>query len=195
MGAYTEQGPIARAGWSVEEIIDELERSVATRARALAVDPPTDGAADPPATPGGVGWTWERLLSNRVVDVWMHEQDIRRAVGRPGGMATPGAEHTVGVLALGFGYAVGKRVAPPEGTSAVLDVTGVHPVHLAVAVNADGRAVPVDDVGDPTVSLTMDLESFVMAGGGRRDPDELPVKVVGDEELGRQVLSAMAVTP
>jgi uncharacterized protein (TIGR03083 family) len=195
MAAYTEQGPIARADWPVEQIVDELERSAATRARALAVDPPTDGAADPPTTPGGVGWSWERLLSNRVVDVWMHEQDIRRAVGRPGGMDTPGSEHTVGVLALSFGYTVGKRVAPPEGTSAVLDVTGVHPVHLAVEVNADGRAVPVGDMGDPTVSLTMDLETFVMVGGGRRDPDELPVKVVGDEDLGRRILVAMAVTP
>jgi hypothetical protein len=61
------------------------------------------------------------------------------------------------MLALSFGYTVGKRVAPPAGTSVVLDVTGLHPVHVAVVVNADGRAVPIDEDGDPTVALTMDL--------------------------------------
>jgi len=62
------------------------------------------------------------------------------------------------VLTTGFPYMVGKRVAPLAGTTVVLDVTGVHPVHLvAVEVNEQGRAVPTTtDPEDPTVNLQME---------------------------------------
>ena len=84
LGAYTERGPIARRDWSPAAVVDELEASAAVRLAALRADPPTDGSARAPVTPGDIGWTWETLLTNRPLDVWMHEQDIRRAVGRPG---------------------------------------------------------------------------------------------------------------
>ena len=196
MGYYTEQGPIARRGWPAAEIVDELERAVAARLASLRAEPPTDGSAAPPRTPGGIGWDWETLLSNRVVDVWMHDQDVRRAVGRPGGMDTPGAEHTVSVFARAFGYAVGKRVAPSPGTTVALDVTGLRPVHLAVRIGDDGRAAPVTGpVEDPDAAMTMDLETYVVLAGGRRSPDSVPVRVTGDEELAAKVLAALAVTP
>lgn len=196
MGYYTEMGPIARRTWPVEEIVAELERAATTRLADLRADPPTDGAGAPTRTPGGIGWDWSTLLSNRVVDVWMHQQDIRRAVGRPGGMDSLGAEHTVAVFARSFGYAVGKRVKPAPGSSVVLDVTGLRPVHLAVRVGDDGRAVPADVAAEEAdVALTMDLETYVILAGGRRAPQDVEVKVAGDEELARQVLAALAVTP
>lgn len=196
MGYYTERGPLARRDWPAERIVEELEQSAATRLAELRAHPPTDGTAAATRTPGGIGWDWNTLLSNRVVDVWMHEQDIRRAVGRPGGMDSAGAEHTVSVFARGFGYTVGKRVAPSAGTTVALEVTGLRPVHLAVEVGADGRARPVVPPPDsPTVRLRMDLETYVVLAGGRRDPADVEVAVTGDQELGRQVLAVMAVTP
>ena len=133
MSTYTEKGPIARSGWTTREIVEELVASSARRLAELRADPPTDGAGSPPTTPGNIGWSWQTLLSNRPLDVWMHEQDIRRAVGRPGGLDSPAAAHTAAVFARGLGYVVGKRVGAPAGTSVVLDVTGPHPVHAAVA--------------------------------------------------------------
>lgn len=196
MGFYTEMGPLARRDWPVDRIVDELEASAASRFEELRAVPPTDGTAAPPRTPGGIGWDWNTLLSNRVLDVWMHQQDIRRAVGRPGGMDTAGAEHTVSVFARGFGYTVGKRVAPPAGTTVALEVTGLRPVHLALEVGADGRARPVVPPPDaPTVRLAMDLETYVVLAGGRRDQADAEVTITGDEELGRRVLGLMAVTP
>jgi uncharacterized protein (TIGR03083 family) len=196
MGYYTEMGPLARREWPADRIVDELEQSAATRLSELRADPPTDGTAAPTRTPGGIGWDWNTLLSNRIVDVWMHEQDIRRAVGRPGGMDTPGAEHTVSVFARGFGYTVGKRVEPPAGTTVALEVTGLRPLHLAVEVGDDGRARPVVPPPDsPTVRLTMDLETYVLLSGGRCDPTEVEVTVTGDERLGLRVLVALALTP
>ena len=196
MGAYTEMGPLARVTWTPAQIVDELEKAAASRLAELRENPPTDGSGQPPVTPGGIGWTWETLLSNRPLDVWMHEQDIRRAVGRPGAQNTPGAAHTVLVFTKSFAFSVGKRVAPPAGTTVVLDVRGAHPVHLSVEVNQDGRAAPMtSDPENPTAHLRMDTETFTVLGGGRRRPEDVEVQVVGDEELGRRILDAMAVTP
>jgi hypothetical protein len=41
----------------------------------------------------------------------------------------------------------------------------------------------------------MDLETYVVLAGGRRDPTEVEVTVTGDERLGLRVLVAMALTP
>jgi len=192
---YTEAGRIARESLSNPEIVEELVAAVDSRSAQLRGDPPTDGSALAPITPAGLSWDWETLLRNRVVDVWMHEQDIRRAVGRPGGMTSPAAAHTVLVLSTGFPFVVGKRVAPPVGTTVVLDVTGVHPVHLLVEVNEQGRAVPSTDAPqDPTVVLQMNIESLVILCGGRRPADQVHVTVTGDQELGRRILRSMAVT-
>jgi uncharacterized protein (TIGR03083 family) len=198
MGRYTEMGPVARRAWPTDDIIDEFAQSAATRLAALRADLPTNGEGVPPITPGGIGWNWETLLSNRPLDVWMHQQDIRRAVGRPGGLDSPAAAHTAGVFARGLGYVVGKRVGAPPGTSVVQEVTGPHPLHAAVEVGDDGRAspvtAPVTGPAEPSVTLRMDLESYVVLCGGRRRPDDVPVTVEGDSELGRRVLDAMAVT-
>ncbi len=196
MGAYTERGPLARAGWSTDAIVDELEQAAQVRAKALREDPPTDPKAVPEATPGGMGWSWETLLSNRPLDVWMHEQDIRRAVGRPGNLDSPAGAHTVAVFARGLGFVVGKRVAPPAGTVVALEVTGPHPVRTAVRVGEDGRAAGVDlDTTPADVTVRMDLECYLVLAGGRRAPSDVQVEVAGDEELGRRVLASLAVTP
>jgi uncharacterized protein (TIGR03083 family) len=195
-GPYTQGGVEARASLSNDAILDELAKAAAGRLEQLRLDPPTDPDEIPARTPGGIRWSWETLLRNRPVDLWMHEQDIRRAVGWPGGFDSPAAAHTVMVFATTFPFVVGKRVSPRPGTTVVLDVTGAHPVHQPVRVGSDGRAVPLDsDPSDPTVSLRMGVETFVVLCGGRKPPGAVPVEVIGDRELAHRVLSAMAVTP
>ena len=196
MGAYTEQGadrPVVVVDRRDHRRAGAFVREAAGRTRA---DPPTDPKGAPPITPGGIGWPWETLLSNRPLDVWMHKQDIRRAVGRPGGLDSAGAAHTTAVFARGLGYVVGKRVAPPAGTSVVLDVTGPHLVHVAVSVGDDGRASRIEhEPVDPTLRITTDIESYIVLCGGRRGIDYVNVSVMGDPGLGRRVLESMAVTP
>jgi hypothetical protein len=41
----------------------------------------------------------------------------------------------------------------------------------------------------------MDAETFVVRCGGRRAPEDLPVTVTGDEDLGRRVFAGLATTP
>jgi len=196
MGVYTEMGPLARRDWPTEEIVDELESSAAKRLAELRAAMPTDPKGSPPITPGGIGWSWETLLSNRPLDVWMHEQDIRRAVDRPGGLDTLPARHVLGVFLRGLPFVVGKRVGPPAGTTVVLDVTGPIPAQTAVVMDSEGRGNRLQgNPDDPTVTLRMDLESYVILSGGRRDPSDVPVEIEGDHELGALIVSALAVTP
>ena len=78
----------------------------------------------------------------------------------------------------------------------MLDVTGPHLVHTAVAVGDDGRAHPLEHEPDePSLHITTDIESYIVLCGGRRGPDYVSVAVEGDEDLGRRVLESMAVTP
>lgn len=193
-GRYTEQGVLARRDRTLAALADEIEQAVAARTAALEADPPTDGNAPPPRTPGGVAWSTEVLLRNRPLDVWMHEQDVRRAVGRPGGWDSPAAAHTLAIFAGSLPMLVGKRLAPPAGTVVRLQVPDAG-VDRAVQVGADGRAVTAPAGVEPTATVTLSPEAFVVLSGGRRDPDAVTVTITGDEKLGRRLLDVMAVTP
>jgi len=123
----------------------------------------------------------------------MHEQDIRRAIVLPGGYGTLTAAHTIGVLGGGLGMVIGKRVKPPEGTTVQLDVPATDSSwHLAVR---EGRAVEEPPTSPADVQLTFTPEDFVVLAGGRRTPDHTNVQIAGDQELGRAILAALAITP
>ena len=195
MGQFTEAGVVARAGWTTDAVVDELESSVATRLAALRADPPTDASAPGPGFAGLIGWSWRTLLSNRPLDLWVHEQDLRRAVGRPGGLDSPAATHVVGVLARALPFVLGKKVGAEPGRSVRLVVTGEQPLDVAAVVGPDGRGARCDVPEAPTATLEMDTETFVVRSSGRRAATEVTVTVSGDAELAHRVLDALATTP
>ena len=193
-GRYTEIGVVNRRDASPDAIINEIREAATIRHTALVTDPPTDGSGAPPALPGGIAWDWQTMLRNRPLDVWMHEQDVRRAVGRAGGMDSRAAQHTADYLVEAFGFVLAKKVAAPAGTTAVLSVAGSDPV--AFTVNDAGRGERLAELPTaPTVSLAMDRETFIVLAGGRRAPAVGAVTLGGDPELGRRVVEAMATTP
>ena len=194
MGLYTEQGVVARRDRTPDELINEIRESATARRTALLADPPTDPSAKPPQIFGGVPWDWRRLLRNRPLDVWMHEQDVRRAVGRPGNLDSPAARHTADYLAESLPMVLAKRVAAPPGTTVVLEVAGSDPT--TAAVNAEGRGELLPTPPDsPTVRITTDRETFTLLAGGRRAPAAGTVTLRGDVELGQRILDTLAVTP
>ena len=189
---YTEQGVAARRDRDLPSVLDELEQAVETRYAALRANPPTEPTAPAPHTPAGSGWDNQTLLTNRPLDVWMHEQDVRRATGRPGGFDVPAADHVVGLLARSLPMVVGKRVAPPPGTTVRLVIAERS---WTVAVGEDGRALPTDDDGVATTTVTLSPEDFVVLAGGRRTPDRTDPVVAGDQELAHRLLASLTVTP
>ena len=87
MGLYTEIGVVTRRDASPDAIINEI-RDGRHRAAHRAARRPADRRAPPSPSRSSAAspWDWRTLLRNRPLDVWMHEQDVRRAVDRPGGM-------------------------------------------------------------------------------------------------------------
>ena len=197
MGLYTEIGVVNRRDASPDELINEIRSVTTARHTALLADPPSDGSAKPEVIFGGVPWDWETLLRNRPLDIWMHEQDVRRAVGRPGSLDTPPAQHTADYQVEAFGFVLAKRAGAPPGTTGVLHVEGSAPA--AFTVNDIGRGEPLTDLpARPDVALHLDRESFILLAGGRRKPADLEpgaVRVEGDQELGRRIVDNMATTP
>jgi uncharacterized protein (TIGR03083 family) len=194
MNYYTEQGVLARRDRDMESLADEIEQAVAIRYAVLKSEPHIDGSAAPPKTPGGAPWNNQTLLSNRPLDVWMHEQDIRRAIGRPGGYTSPAAAHVIQVLGRALPMVVGKRVAPPSGTTVRLAVPDMG-LRSTVRVGDDGRAAPVEDETTPTTTVSLSPQDFVVLAGGRRAPESTQPVIEGDKDLGQRVLAALAVTP
>lgn len=194
MGQFTEIGVVTRRDREPARIIEEIRTTTARRHAELQAAPPQDSTAPAPGIFGLIGWNQRTLLRNRPLDVWMHEQDIRRAVGRPGGLDSPAAQHTTDYLAEGFGFVVGKKVAPPTGTTAVLRITGSPAI--AVQIGDDGRGRPLAGVPeDPTVALAMDSATFVVLAGGRRAAEPGAVTITGDRELGERIVGLLATTP
>ena len=194
MGLYTEIGVVNRRDASPDSIINEIREAATARHTRLLDDPPTDAGARAEPIFGGVGWDWRTLLRNRPLDVWMHEQDIRRAVDRPGGLDSAPARHTAEYLAESLGYVVAKKVGADPGTTVVLEMEGSDP--FAYAVNDSGRGERLGSApAEPTTTLRMDREAFIRLAGGRCEAAPGTVSVGGDQDLGRRLLDSLATTP
>ncbi len=152
-----------------------------------------------------VGWSpvgevpYREFMRVRIFDCWMHEQDMRRGLGRPGHTEGPvvasALRHNI-TKALGF--IVGKRAAATQGQSVLFDLTD--PAR-SYAVRVDGRAALVDPAsldGPPTATLAMPFVTFVALAGGRIDAEQARAEgatITGDDDLGGRVLAGMAFTP
>ena len=146
-----------------------------------------------------IGWSpigqvpYRVFMEVRVFDCWVHEQDIRRALGRPAGRGGPATRHARPGRAVAA-LRVGRKVAPGDGTTVVFSVTDRPDRTLAVAVDG-GRARALDACASPTVRLALSAETYWRLGCGRLSPKaalaEGLVAVWGDEALGRRVSSEM----
>jgi len=145
-------------------------------------------------SPGGEA-PYREFMNIRAFDSWIHGQDIRHAVGRPGDRFTKGEENTITRVAMAMPYVVGRKVAPPDQTTVVFEVDG--PLSRRVAVRmGDKRAEVLDDPpGTPDVRISLSCEHFVRLGCGREAPDQVlssgEIAFDGDEELGTRVIQAM----
>ena len=157
----------------------------------------------PPERFDVVGWApmgqlpFRDFLVTRLFDSWAHEQDVRRALGRPGGRNGPGEGSALDTCASSMPYVVGKRVAPPDGTTICFEVTGVLGRRVSVKMSG-GRAEPAQVSGSevPDSRLSMDQETFWRLGFGRVDAAQVlsggQVRIEGDVALGQRVLESMA---
>lgn len=188
IGALNEAEILARRDRSPEEVLTEFMELTAERLKVLAelegdaLSAPSQGVLGPAPL--------EEVLAIRVVDCVYHEQDIRRAVGKPGGLESDAAFFVAARMTKALPMIVGKRAGLSEGVSVAIDVTGFK--RAAFKIN-NGRAEPFE--GPPNAMITTDMETFLCLTGGRWTPAQTGgrVRVDGDEATAAAVLGSMNV--
>lgn len=195
IGEWNEHEVDSRRNLSGAAVLAEWREVVQRRTATLrALN--EDDFTRPMNTPTGPG-TLASFLELRVMDCWVHEVDIRRALGLPTASDEASAMHAMRRFARSMQIVVGKRVAPPDGTIVQFDITGRAAWRFVVAVR-DRRAELVagtEPTVTPTATLTMDSDVFTQLACGRRTwtPRDGDVAVTGDRQLAESVLAAMNV--
>lgn len=206
VGRAVENGVELRRRRAGHEVVEELQRVLAERMGRL--HDPELSEEDIVETP--IGPTdLLRALRLRIFDVWCHEQDIRTALGRIGNLDSPAAAVSVDWVLKALPVVVVKRAEIEPGRVVMIELTG--PVQaragIRVELDEDGRPVgremfsrgtdetgPIPAIGK-TTSIQMATEPFMRRAAGRQPVEELHYTVIGDEEVARRVLEALAITP
>lgn len=146
-------------------------------------------------TPAGRS-TYGRFMQIRVFDCWLHEQDIRDAVGVPGDETGLPVEVTLDELETALGFVVGKRAGVETGKSVRFELTDSTAVVRVVDVEVAERAGVVDELVDPTVTIRLPVGSMMRLSAGRAalDAHRDRIRLDGDVELGERVLGNLNYT-
>lgn len=188
LGESNEIGVEARRSRSGAEVLDELRDVTADRSAQLRAMTADDLTEEIP-TPAGRG-TVADMLTLRVMDTWSHEQDIRRALGRPGHASGPAVDESVGYWSQFLPFVVGKKAGAADGVSVRFEV-GEQRIDVVV----DGRAKLVDGLdGEPTATVAMSATTFAAHVGGRTDAPA-DVTLTGDADLGQRVVDNLGFMP
>lgn len=186
-GRFMEVAVDLRRPVAGESVLAELRDVTERRLKALrALDDAALGG-EVPSFFNGVPTVLRHLLGIRVFDSWAHEQDVRRALGRPGGLSGVAASLSRRRLLLGL-----TRSDAGDGRTVVIETTGALP---SVATVTIGSSYADADSPDADVRLTMDFETFVRLGTGRAHHPSVPVTIEGDAALAEAFLGDMSVTP
>jgi len=178
------------------EMLSELEYTVIRRSRQLRNESRQPDAVV--RSPLGEDRSLEFVLQQRAFDVWAHEQDLRRALGKPGNLDSPGAQITRDLLVKVLPGVVAKRAQAPADSAVVFDVSGPLEFLRTVRIDAEGNATIDGSVSlGPTVTLALDWDTFHQLACGRVRPAAVAdqIKVDGDSELADAILTNFAVTP
>lgn len=207
--AWMEQGVQARRERSGAEVLAELgalleQRVVTLSDPALTLDTQVRAPLDSTVALGS-------LLKLRLNDIWVHEQDIREALGRMGNLDTPAAATFVKAIVRSFPRLM-EQVPLEDGQTVILDSTGPVTARVGVRVSHDadgtrsdhvlftgesesgmGQAVHSED--DPSTTISLSTEALTRRAAGRRTTRDTTYSVVGDEAVAARVLDALTFTP
>lgn len=191
LGESNERWVRSMAEASPAEVLAGYRQRVAARLAEVEAMPESAWTTET-MTPVGPD-TYGRFMRIRTMDIWMHEQDIREALGRPGHGDGPVVDFVLDEMAPTLGYVVGKKAGAPDGTTVTFELTGSPGRVVHVAVDG-GRAKVVESLpGGAAVTLTMPVFTFTRLTGGRRAAADGEVTITGDQALGQQIVAALAV--
>lgn len=189
-----------------KEIAQELHRVISARlGRLRDTDLNEETVVESPLGTMPLG----ALIRRRVADVWVHEQDIRAALGRPGNLDTPAAAVFCEMALDALPQIVVDRAGVEPGKVVMIELTG--PVvarsgvrvekteegdatgHVMFAGGADETG-PIPVIGR-TTSIQLSTDAFTRRAAGRVAVDDLHFTVLGDDQVARAVLENLVITP
>jgi uncharacterized protein (TIGR03083 family) len=203
-GRDVEREVEARRGRTGRAVVAELadfhpERIASLRESPADLDTVIGGALGPETTFG-------HLLRMRIMDTWVHEQDIRNALDRPGDLDTPAAAFFTEAALRALPRIISRVAGIGPGHAVVIDVTG------PVVARAGARVITGEDErpygealfsghhrpeGEEQLDVTsihLTTHALTRRAAGRRSTDEIHYSVTGDEQIARRVLDALVVT-
>ena len=173
------------------ELLEKFRATTAERRAALR-SMSVDDWNELTVTPAGPD-SYGRFMRVRVFDCWMHQHDIRDALGRPAAdhdLQGPSSRLALDEVAASMGFVVGKLGGAPDGSRVAIELTG--PLQRTINVDVSGRARVVDCFdAEPTSTITLDGLLFTRLAGGRTTPAQHQGAVVygGDQEVGKRVVA------
>lgn len=183
------------------EVLDRW-RNVVERRRATLAGMDQAAFDEPSWTPAGPDETFGRFMRIRHFDGFMHEHDMRAALGLEDRADPDHIRFALTEPISGLGYVVGKRAGIPDGNRVRIELTGA--VEETLLVEVDGRAAVVDELsGEPTLGIGLSVMLYLRLAGGRQDPaphlDDMDgegeqIELSGDETLARRLASNLAFT-
>jgi uncharacterized protein (TIGR03083 family) len=193
---YMEMQVDVRRHHTAPEMTAELEYTMIRRARQLRNE--NRAPATMVRAPLGAEQTLEHAMRMRAFDTWVHEQDLRTALGKPGNIDSPGAHVTRDFLLEALPKVIAKDAGVPPHSAVVIDVHGPLEFLRTVRVDGEGRGT-IDGSPSlgPVVTLAMEWETYFRLACGRIRPQTVAdrVKVDGDQELAAVILREFSVTP
>ncbi|AUM15811.1 MULTISPECIES: maleylpyruvate isomerase family mycothiol-dependent enzyme [Rhodococcus] len=191
IGAFNERWIESLRGTPGDEVLARYREIVARRREQLAAMTQADFEA-PATTPVGQA-TYGRFMRIRIFDCWMHELDLRDALGVPGDEGGARAELASAEIFGALAFAVGKLGKAPAGSRITFELSG--PLARTVHVEVDGRAAVVPALSGPATStVAMDSRLFVRLAGGRVHAFERldEIALGGDTTVGRRIVDNLA---
>lgn len=185
-GVVTERFLESRREVGPAALADDIE-DLARRRVAMMSDPSiaVDSTVTSPLGPR----SFRAMMGLRIFDILSHEQDVREALGRPGGLDSAAAATMLARTLPWLPTAV-ESAGVPAGHCVTVEVTG--PVSGSATAVAGGEG-SIADGGTTTIRLP--LRDWGRRTCGRRATTDLTYAVDGDADLARRVLDALAMTP
>ena len=155
-----------------------------------------DGAAEDRATRlavHGIRLPLGDLLVVRAFELWVHDNDIRRAVGLPPSVPDPPVLRLMSDLAARMlPYAAARMGLPPVDVHLVLTGPGGGTWDVAIGEGAGGQEEEPgqEDVSQESLAIVADAVGFCRLAGNRVTPAELGPHITGDESRAVSVLAA-----
>jgi uncharacterized protein (TIGR03083 family) len=169
VGERMELGVELRRSWTPSEVLADLEATTKRRIEHIAGF--DEAALEEIAYGHPFGPMPQRnFLTLRVFDLFTHEQDIRRAVDRPGKVESPAAQMTVRFAVKSLARFLSERAPEMRGRVICIDVDG-----FTTTVDLTGERPVVRHEPGPGVRMSFDLGNFMAWIGGRSDRADFAV--------------------